>query len=121
MLARLAAHFAKLWSARGKATALGREGDGNESRRRSKHHTLRIVTIPPPSQSGGSTPPHSKVLRTKLTSHPFRPPARARCRDLIGLRMATKKQERANDIVVKLKQLYPKAKCSLDFTNAFEL
>src|SRR3954454_14366550 len=35
--------------------------------------------------------------------------------------MATKKQERANDIVVKLKQLYPKAKCSLDFTNAFEL
>jgi endonuclease-3 len=35
--------------------------------------------------------------------------------------MPTKKQERANDIVVKLKQLYPKAKCSLDFTNAFEL
>src|SRR5258706_4370130 len=35
--------------------------------------------------------------------------------------MATKKQERANDIVVKLKQMYPKAKCSLDFTNAFEL
>jgi endonuclease III len=35
--------------------------------------------------------------------------------------MATKKQERANDIVVRLKQLYPKAKCSLDFTNAFEL
>jgi len=35
--------------------------------------------------------------------------------------MATKKQERANDIVVRLKQMYPKAKCSLDFTNAFEL
>jgi endonuclease-3 len=35
--------------------------------------------------------------------------------------MATKKQERANDIVVRLKQLYPKATCSLDFTNAFEL
>jgi endonuclease-3 len=35
--------------------------------------------------------------------------------------MPTKKQERANDIVVRLKQLYPKAKCSLDFTNAFEL
>jgi endonuclease-3 len=35
--------------------------------------------------------------------------------------MPTKKQERANDIVVKLKQLYPKAKCSLDFSNAFEL
>src|SRR4051812_45823005 len=35
--------------------------------------------------------------------------------------MATKKQERANDIVVRLKQMYPKAKCSLDFTNPFEL
>jgi endonuclease-3 len=35
--------------------------------------------------------------------------------------MATKKQERAGDIVVRLKQMYPKAKCSLDFTNAFEL
>ena len=35
--------------------------------------------------------------------------------------MATKKQERANDIVVRLKQMYPKAKCSLDFMNAFEL
>ncbi|HXA18113.1 MAG TPA: endonuclease III [Thermoanaerobaculia bacterium] len=35
--------------------------------------------------------------------------------------MATKKQERANDIVVRLKQMYPKAKCALDFTNAFEL
>jgi endonuclease-3 len=35
--------------------------------------------------------------------------------------VATKKQERANDIVVRLKQMYPKAKCSLDFTNAFEL
>jgi len=35
--------------------------------------------------------------------------------------VATKKQERAHDIVVLLKQMYPKAKCSLDFTNAFEL
>jgi endonuclease-3 len=35
--------------------------------------------------------------------------------------MASKKQERAADIVVRLKQMYPKAKCSLDFTNAFEL
>jgi endonuclease III len=35
--------------------------------------------------------------------------------------MATKKQERAGDIVVRLKQMNPKAKCSLDFTNAFEL
>lgn len=35
--------------------------------------------------------------------------------------MASKKQERAQDIVVRLKQMYPKAKCSLDFTNAFEL
>src|SRR3954452_4093876 len=42
------------------------EGGGRESSRRlSKHHTLRVMTIPPPSQSGGSTPPHSKVLRTK--------------------------------------------------------
>jgi endonuclease-3 len=35
--------------------------------------------------------------------------------------VATKKQERAIDIAVRLKQMYPKAKCSLDFTNAFEL
>jgi len=35
--------------------------------------------------------------------------------------VATKKQERAHDIAVQLKQMYPKAKCSLDFTNAFEL
>ena len=33
----------------------------------------------------------------------------------------TKRQERAGDITVLLKQMYPKAKCSLDFTNAFEL
>jgi endonuclease-3 len=35
--------------------------------------------------------------------------------------MATKKQERALDIVSKLKQMYPKARVSLDFTNPFEL
>ena len=35
--------------------------------------------------------------------------------------MATKKQERALDIVSRLKLMYPKAKCSLDFTNPFEL
>jgi endonuclease-3 len=35
--------------------------------------------------------------------------------------MPTKKQERAADIVVRLKQMYPKAKCSLDFTTPFEL
>ncbi len=34
---------------------------------------------------------------------------------------ATKKQERALDIVSRLKQMYPKAKCTLDFTNPFEL
>lgn len=33
----------------------------------------------------------------------------------------TKKQERALDIVSSLKRMYPKAKCSLDFTNPFEL
>jgi endonuclease-3 len=33
----------------------------------------------------------------------------------------TKKQERALEIVSRLKHMYPKAKCSLDFTNAFEL
>ena len=32
-----------------------------------------------------------------------------------------KKQERAEEIAVRLKRMYPKAKCSLDFTNAFEL
>ena len=35
--------------------------------------------------------------------------------------MATKKAERAGEITARLKQMYPKAKCSLDFTNAFEL
>jgi endonuclease III len=35
--------------------------------------------------------------------------------------MATKKQERAVEIVHRLRRMYPKAKCSLDFTNAFEL
>src|SRR5207237_4150700 len=35
--------------------------------------------------------------------------------------MATKKQERALDIVSLLKRMYPKAKCTLDFTNPFEL
>src|SRR5947207_1866274 len=35
--------------------------------------------------------------------------------------MATKKQERAADIVSRLKRMYPKAKCTLDFTNPFEL
>lgn len=33
----------------------------------------------------------------------------------------TKKQERALEITVRLKRMYPKAKCSLDFTNPFEL
>ena len=35
--------------------------------------------------------------------------------------VATKKQERALEIVARLRRAYPKAKCSLDFTNAFEL
>jgi endonuclease-3 len=33
----------------------------------------------------------------------------------------TKKQERAQEIAHLLRKMYPKAKCSLDFTNAFEL
>lgn len=32
-----------------------------------------------------------------------------------------KKQERAGEIVSRLKGMYPKAKCSLDFSNPFEL
>jgi len=73
MLARLAAHFAKLWSARGKATALGGRG---------------TIIIAPPEQAshaaGGHDsaalpkrwplPPHSKVLRTKRTP-PFLTPS----------------------------------------------
>src|SRR5881392_2365132 len=35
--------------------------------------------------------------------------------------VATKKYDRAQEVVARLKQMYPKAKCSLDFTNAFEL
>jgi endonuclease-3 len=35
--------------------------------------------------------------------------------------MGTRKQERAEEIVVRLKRMYPKAACSLDFTNPFEL
>jgi endonuclease-3 len=33
----------------------------------------------------------------------------------------TKKQERAQEIVSRLRRMYPRAKCSLDFTNPFEL
>jgi endonuclease-3 len=42
-------------------------------------------------------------------------------RESYNRRFVKKKAERANDIAVRLKQMYPKAKCSLDFTNAFEL
>ena len=35
--------------------------------------------------------------------------------------VATKKQERVNDILVRLKRSYPKAACTLDFTTPFEL
>jgi endonuclease-3 len=35
--------------------------------------------------------------------------------------VATKKQERALEIVSLLRRMYPKAKCTLDFTNPFEL
>jgi endonuclease-3 len=35
--------------------------------------------------------------------------------------MPTKKQERATEISHRLRTAYPKAKCSLDFTNPFEL
>src|SRR5213076_2306433 len=38
-----------------------------------------------------------------------------------GTAPMSKKQERAQEIVVRLKRMYPKAKCSLDFTNPFEL
>lgn len=34
---------------------------------------------------------------------------------------ATKKQERATEINARLKRMYPKAKCSLDYTTPFEL
>jgi endonuclease-3 len=39
----------------------------------------------------------------------------------MSAKKATKKQERALEIVTRLKRMYPKAKCSLDFTNPFEL
>lgn len=35
--------------------------------------------------------------------------------------VATKKQERVDDILVQLKRMYPKAACTLDFTTPFEL
>jgi endonuclease III len=35
--------------------------------------------------------------------------------------VAGKKQERAAEIVSRLKRMYPRSKCSLDFTNPFEL
>jgi endonuclease-3 len=35
--------------------------------------------------------------------------------------VASKKQERMGDILVRLKRMYPKATCSLDFTTPFEL
>jgi endonuclease-3 len=36
-------------------------------------------------------------------------------------KVATKKQERVDEILVRLRRMYPKAACSLDFTNPFEL
>src|SRR3954452_17931494 len=53
MLARFAAHFAKLWSAVATEPPLWEGGGRRVSRERRKHQTLRGVTIPPPSQSGG--------------------------------------------------------------------
>ena len=35
--------------------------------------------------------------------------------------MATKKQEHAAEIVARLKRMYPKAKCTLDYANPFQL
>ena len=35
--------------------------------------------------------------------------------------MVSKKQERATEILARLKRMYPKAKCTLDYTNPFEL
>src|SRR4051794_37210826 len=43
-----------LWSAVAIEPPLWEGGGRLASRERSKHHTLRVVTIPPPSQSGGS-------------------------------------------------------------------
>src|SRR3954447_5122577 len=53
MLARFAAHFAKLWSAVATEPPLWEGGGRRRSRERRKHHALRGVTIPPPSQIGG--------------------------------------------------------------------
>jgi endonuclease III len=46
---------------------------------------------------------------------------RGRRHDVRYYRAVRKKQERAGDIVSELKRMYPKAKCSLDFTTPFEL
>jgi hypothetical protein len=67
VLAPPTAYFAKLWSARGRATALGGRRNRCDSQRAmlalyvrcechlpGKHRTLREVSVPPPSQSGGS-------------------------------------------------------------------
>ena len=35
--------------------------------------------------------------------------------------MVSKKQERATEILARLERMYPKAKCTLDYTNPFEL
>ncbi|MEA2337506.1 MAG: hypothetical protein QOE82_1513 [Thermoanaerobaculia bacterium] len=51
----------KLWSAVATEPPLW---EGGTSRRRSKHHTLGVVTFHRPPQAV-ALPPHSKVLRTK--------------------------------------------------------
>jgi endonuclease-3 len=56
-------------------------------------------------------------MRRKLAG----PSPSARLRMTVVCRLVKKKAERAGDIAVRLKQMYPRAKCSLDFTNAFEL
>src|SRR5436309_11585047 len=69
MLARLAANFAKLWSARGKATALG--GRGTVTNRADVASIPRCVAsrFHHPPKAAARRRAHSKVLRTKRAPH----------------------------------------------------
>src|SRR3954468_23629107 len=90
MHARLAANFAKLWSVVATEPPLWEGGGRWASRKSSKHQTLRVVEIPPPSQSGGSVATalqsaahEMNDVRLRMTVHTSapetHPPARARC------------------------------------------
>jgi hypothetical protein len=98
MNARLATRFREALECGGdRATPLGGRGTVR-SRRRRKHHTLRVVTIPPPSQSGGlatalqsashEMAPHPSTTCTMTATPPSPAHSAARAAGALRMRIA---------------------------------